>query len=86
MLQVSEISRLVNLEKVTRDITVASGISKEINALLLDIDLEISHRSDFLPRVRGLLREIDNVKQVFIGSGLIEAKEAVSDSRNVHIL
>jgi hypothetical protein len=43
LFKVAEIGSLTNFEEVAWDVAIASGIAKEIDALLLDIDLEISH-------------------------------------------
>jgi hypothetical protein len=43
LLKVAEVGDLTDFEEIAWDVAIASGIAKEIDTLLLDIDLEISH-------------------------------------------
>ena len=60
-----------DLEQVAWDVAVLSGMTKEFKAALLDIDLEVAHRSQLFPRVGDLLSEIHHIYHEFIICSLV---------------
>ena len=61
VLQLREVWLRGDAEEVAWDVAVLTGVPKEIQTVRLDINLEVSHRSQLFPCVGGLLGHIHHV-------------------------
>ena len=83
--EISKLSRGRNLEKIPRDVVILSRITYEVDALVLNIYLEIWHMRELFPCVRSFLCLINNIQHVRKLTSLVNTQENFFHSENVTI-